>query len=154
MSSIKCRVERLMQDARKIVWRPHMLLLTGQAGEYQLEIQEWDGVPGSARDERHTKTYTFSDKAAAMAFADEMMVYWRDRYSLEPSDLLLLDSTIPTEAEHKAAVQKMRPLVLEVIAEREGKTLVEKLREEYGVDADLEALPVWGEILRWDRETT
>lgn len=131
-----------------------MLLLTGQAGEYRLEIQEWDGVPGSARDERHTKTYTFSDKAAAMAFADEMMVYWRDRYSLEPSDLLLLDSTIPTEAEHKAAVQKMRPLVLEVIAEREGKTLEEKLREEYGADADLEALPVWGEILRWDRETT
>lgn len=154
MSSIKCRVERLMQDARKIVWRPHMLLLTGQAGEYQLEIQEWDGVPGSARDERHTKTYTFSGKAAAMAFADEMMVYWLDRYSLEPSDLLLLDSTIPTEAEHKAAVQKMRPLVLEVIAEREGKTLMEKLREEYGEDADLEALPVWGEILRWDRETT
>lgn len=130
-----------------------MLLLTGQAGEYRLEIQEWDGVPGSARDERHTKTYTFSDKAAAMAFADEMMVYWRDRYSLEPSDLLLLDSTIPTETEHKAAVQKMRPLALEVIAEREGKTLEEKLRELYGKDADLETLPVWGEILRWDRET-
>ena len=131
-----------------------MLLLSGQVGEYQLEIREWDGVPGSARDGRHTKTYTFPDKTAAMAFTDEMMVYWRDRYSLEPSDLVLLDLSIPTEAEHKAAVQKMRPLTLEVIAEREGKTLEEKLRELYGKDADLEALPTWGEILRWDRETT
>lgn len=39
------------------------------------------------------------------------------------------------------------------IAEHEGKTLEEKLRELYGKDADLETLPVWGEILRWDRET-
>lgn len=154
MSSIKCRVERLMQDARKIVWRPHMLLLTGQAGEYQLEIREWDGVPGSARDGHHTKSYTFPDKAAAIAFTDEMMAYWRDRYSLEPSDLLLLDSTFPAEAEYKESVQKARPLALEVIAEREGKTLEEKLRELYGKDADLEALPTWGDILRWDRETT
>ena len=48
----------------------------------------------------------------------------------------------------------MRPLALEVIAEHEGKTLEEKLRELYGKDADLETLPVWGEILRWDREKT
>ena len=108
----------------------------------------WQGIDGL-----HTKSYTFPDKTSAMAFADEMMGYWKERYLLEPSDLLLLDSTIPTEAEHKAAVQKMRPLALEVIAEHEGKTLEEKLRELYGKDADLETLPVWGEILRWDRET-
>lgn len=100
-----------------------MLVLAGHTGAYQLDIREWDGVPGSARDGLHTKSYTFPDKTSAMAFADEMMGYWKERYLLEPSDLLLLDSTIPTEAEHKAAVQKMRPLALEVIAEHEGKTL-------------------------------
>ena len=96
MSNIRRRVNRLMQDAMRITWKPHMLLLTGHENEYKLEIHEWNGVPGSARDGSHTKTYTFPDKAAAKAFVGEMEKYRRKRYSLAPSDLLLLDLTIPT----------------------------------------------------------
>lgn len=96
MSNIRRRVDRLMQDARRTSWKPHLLLLTGQENEYKLEVHEWNGVPGSARDGDHTKTYTFSDKAAAKAFVEEMAEYWRKKYSLAPLDLLLLDLTIPT----------------------------------------------------------
>lgn len=96
MSNIRRRVDQLMQDARRTSWKPHMLLLTGWENEYRLEIQEWNGVPGSARDGSHTKTYTFPDKAAAKAFVGEMEEYWRKKYSLAPLDLLLLDLTIPT----------------------------------------------------------
>lgn len=39
-----------MQDARRISWKPHILLLTGRENEYKLEVHEWNGVPGSARD--------------------------------------------------------------------------------------------------------
>ena len=66
-----------------------------------------------------------------MAFADEMMGYWKERYLLEPSDLLLLDSTIPTEAEHKAAVQKMRPLALGSYRRARGQNLRRKSCENY-----------------------
>ena len=96
MSNIRRRVDRLMQDAQRTSWKPHMLLLTGWENEYRLEIQEWNGVPGSARDGSHTKTYTFPDKAEAKAFVGEMEEYWRKKYSLAPLDLLLLDLTIPT----------------------------------------------------------
>lgn len=94
-SNIKGRIDRLAQDAMRITWKPHLLLLTGQENEYKLEVHEWNGVPGSARDGSHTKTYTFPDKTAAKAFVGEMGEYWRKRYSLAPSDLLLLDLTIP-----------------------------------------------------------
>lgn len=97
MRSIKSRLDRLMQDARRIVWRPYMLFLTGQAGAYQLELHEWNGIPGSARGGLHTKAYTFSDKVEVKTFVDEMTEYWRKKYLLRPSDLLFLDLTIPTE---------------------------------------------------------
>ncbi len=97
MSNIRRRIDCLMQDARRISWKPHMLLLTGRENEYKLEIHEWNGVPGSARDGSHTKTYTFPDKATAKSFVGEMKEYWRKKYSLVPYDLLLLDLTIPTE---------------------------------------------------------
>ena len=97
MSNLRRRVDRLMQDARRISWKPHLLLLTGQENEYKLEVHEWNGVPGSARDGGHTKTYIFPDKTAAKAFVGEMGEYWRKRHSLAPSDLLLLDLTIPME---------------------------------------------------------
>lgn len=96
-SNIKGRIERLMQDAMRITWKPHMLLLTGRENEYALEVHEWNGVSDSARDGSHTKTYTFPDKAAAKSFVGEMEEYWRKKYSLVPSDLLLLDLTIPAE---------------------------------------------------------
>lgn len=97
MSNLRRRVDRLMQDARRISWKPHLLLLTGQENEYKLEVHEWNGVPGSARDGSHIKTYTFPDKAATKAFVGEMEEYWRKKYSLVSSDLLLLDLTIPAE---------------------------------------------------------
>lgn len=94
-SNIKGRIDRLAQDAMRITWKPHLLLLTGQENEYKLEVHEWNGVPGSARDGSHTKTYTFPDKEAAKVFVGEMEEYWRKKCSLVPSDLLLLDLTIP-----------------------------------------------------------
>ena len=62
-SNIQQRIDRLKKDARKITWKPDTLLLTGQEGAYRLEIREWDGTPGSARDGTHTKAYSFTDKA-------------------------------------------------------------------------------------------
>lgn len=94
-SNIKGRIDRLAQDAMRITWKPHLLLLTGQENEYKLEVHEWNGVPGSARDGSHTKTYTFPDKESAKVFVGEMEEYWRKKYSLVSSDLLLLDLTIP-----------------------------------------------------------
>lgn len=147
-SNIQQRIDRLKKDARKITWKPDTLLLTGQEGAYRLEIREWDGTPGSARDGTHTKAYSFTDKAEAMAFVEEMTAYWARRFSIPRSDLILLDFAIPTDAERAEAIQKVRPLVLETIAEREGVPLESKLREIYGEDTDPKALPVWGDIIR------
>ena len=55
MSNLRRRVDRLMQDARRISWKPHILLLTGRENEYKLEVHEWNGVPGSAEaTQKHT----------------------------------------------------------------------------------------------------
>lgn len=150
MSVIQTRIERLRREMQQVSWRPDTVFLTGQDGEYTLEIREWNGVPSSARDDPHSRSYSFTDKGAALAFVEEMMAYWRERFGIERGDILWIDCTIPTDAERKSVCK--RPLALEVIAQSEGKTLVQKLREVYGADVNLDDLPVWGDILRWDAE--
>lgn len=150
MASIKARVERLIREARKLTWKPNVILLTGQPGAYELEIREWNGVPGSTKDGMHRKTYHFTDKTDAMTFVDGMASYWKDRFNFDSSNIHLLDISIMTDAELKEMTP--RPLTLEVIAAREGKTLQEKLHEVYGENTDLDSLPVWADVLRWDQE--
>lgn len=152
MSSISSRVTRLLAEAKKIVWRPNVILLSGAEGAYTLEIRSWDGVPGSARKDEHTQNFTFAAKAEAKDFVEGMLSYWNKRYGLDRSAILMLDISVPTDAEAKEICKRQRPLALEAEAEREGISLADKLHQVYGQDADLETLPVWGDILRWEKE--
>lgn len=152
MASIKTRLERLRAEVKKITWKPNTVLLTGSLGNYTLEIREWDGVPGSAREEGHSQKFLFSDKAKAKAFVESMFPYWKSRYDLNPTDVWMMDCSFPTDAEQKELYKQQGPLVLEVMAAREGISLEDKLRKEYGPYVDLETLPVWGDILRWHAE--
>ena len=158
MASIKTRLERLMAEVKKITWKPNTVLLTGSLGNYTLEIREWDGAPGSAREGGHSQKFLFSDKTEAKTFVESMFHYWKSRYDLDPTDVWMMDCSFPTDAEQKELYQQQGPLVLEAMAAREGISLKGKLREEYGPYIDLEMLPVWGDILRWhagrNNETT
>lgn len=131
MASVKTRIERLMAEAKKITWKPHMIFLVGKPGDYTLIVDEWDGVPGSARGGDHRKQFRFKRKIEAMDFADTTLEC-AHRYDL---------SILTAEELHA-----IRPrTVLEEQAEREGKTLHEKVLETFGY------VPVfWAGILEND----
>lgn len=134
MASIKTRIERLMAAAQKITWKPHMIFLTGKPGDYTLIVDEWDGVPGSARGGDHRKKFTFKRKIEAMAYADTTFMECAHRYDL----------SILTDEELHA----IRPrTVLEEQAEREGKELRVKVIETFGYVPDF-----WAGILENEKE--
>lgn len=133
-ASTKARIDRLLAEARNIKWKPHMVFLTGKPGEYILIVDEWDGVPGSARGAGHRKQYFFKDKAEALTFANNAF----------PESVPRFDLSVLTDEEWNA----IRPrTVLEERAEREGKTLREKVIETYGYIPDF-----WAGILENEKE--
>lgn len=133
-ASTKARIDRLLAEARNIKWKPHMVFLTGKPGEYILTVDEWDGVPGSARGAGHRKQYFFKDKAEALTFANNAF----------PESVPRFDLSVLTDEEWNA----IRPrTVLEERAEREGKTLREKVIETYGYIPDF-----WAGILENEKE--
>lgn len=134
MASIRVRIERLMEEAKKITWKPHMIFLVGKPGDYTLIVDEWDGMPGSARDGDHRKKFTFKQKNEATGFADTTFMECAHRYDL----------SILTDEELKA----IRPrTVLEEQAEREGKELRVKVIETFGYVPDF-----WAGILENEKE--
>ena len=111
-ASTKARLDRLLAEARNITWKPHMIFLTGKPEEYTITVDEWDGVPGSARGDDHRKQYFFKDKAEALTVANNAF----------PESVPRCDLSVLTDEEWNA----IRPrTVLEERAEREGKTLRE-----------------------------
>lgn len=133
MASIRVRIERLMEEAKKITWKPHMIFLVGKPGDYTLIVDEWNGVPGSARGGDHRKKFTFKRKIEAMGYADATLACGH-RYDL----------SILTAEELNA----IRPrTVLEEQAEREGKELRVKVIETYGHIPDF-----WAGILENEKE--
>lgn len=149
MKNTKDRIDRLLKQARTLTWKPDTVLLTGQEGNYTLEIREWDGVPGSARIDPHSKKYSFERKEDAKSFVSDMCLYWNDRYGINwKTDIHFFDVSIPTDAELKEFHRKEKT-VLEFMAERDGMTLEDKLREVYGQDVDLTP---WSDIIRWNQE--
>ena len=99
-----------------------------------LTVDEWDGVPGSARGAGHRKQYFFKDKAEALTFANNAF----------PESVPRFDLSVLTDEEWNA----IRPrTVLEERAEREGKTLREKVIETYGYIPDF-----WAGILENEKE--
>lgn len=133
-ASTKARLDRLLAEARNITWKPHMIFLTGKTEEYTLTVDEWDGVPGSARGDDHRKQYFFKDKAEALTFANNAF----------PESVPRFDLSILTDEEWTA----IRPrTVLGEMAEREGKTLREKVIETYGYIPDF-----WTGILENEKE--
>lgn len=134
MASIKTRIARLMAEAKKITWKPHMIFLTGKPGDYTLIVDEWDGVPGSARGGDHRKKFTFKQKNEATGFADTTFMESVHRYDL----------SILTAEELNA----IRPrTVMEEQEEREGKELRVKVIETYGHIPDF-----WAGILENEKE--
>lgn len=134
MASIKTRIERLMAEAKKISWKPHMIFLVGKPGDYTLVADEWDGMPGSARGGDHRKQFRFKRKIEAMDYADTTFMECAHRYDL----------SILTAEELNA----IRPrTVLEEQAEREGKELRAKVIETYGHIPDF-----WAGILENEKE--
>lgn len=134
MASIRVRIERLMEEAKKITWKPHMIFLTGKPGDYTLIVDEWDGVPGSVRGGDHRKKFTFKRKIEAMDFADTTFME-----CVPKCDLSILT------AEELNAIRPRT--VLEEQAEREGKTLHEKVLETFGYVPDF-----WAGILENEKE--
>lgn len=133
MASIKTRIERLMAEAKKISWKPHMIFLVGKPGDYTLVADLWDGVPGSARGGDHRKQFRFKRKIEAIDYADVTFL-----------DVARYDLSILTAEELKA----IRPrTVLEEQAEREGKELRVKVIETYGHIPDF-----WAGILENEKE--
>lgn len=131
MASIRVRIDRLMAEAKKISWKPHMIFLVGKPGDYTLIVDEWDGVPGSARGGDHRKQFRFKRKIEAMDFADTTLEC-AHRYDL----------SILTAEE----LEEIRPrTVMEEQAEREGKELRVKVIETYGYVPDF-----WAGILEND----
>ena len=134
MASIKTRIEHLMAEAKKITWKPHMIFLTGKPGDYTLIVDEWDGVPGSARGGDHRKQFRFKRKIEAIDYADTTFMECVPR----------CDLSILTAEELNA----IRPrTVLEEQAEREGKELRVKVIETYGYVPDF-----WAGILEHEKE--
>lgn len=133
MASTKTRIERLLAEARKIVWKPHSVFLTGQPGEYTLTVDEWDGVPGSGRDGNHRKQFVFNSKDEAVNFAEFAF-----------PNVRRCDLSILADEEWNTIRKKT---VLEEQAEREGKTLREKVIETYGYIPDF-----WAGILENEKE--
>ena len=133
-ASTKARLDRLLAEARNITWKPHMIFLTGKPEEYAITVDEWDGVPGSARGDDHRKQYFFKDKAEALTFANNAF----------PESVPRCDPSVLTDEEWNA----IRPrTVLEERAEREGKTLREKVIEAYGYIPDF-----WAKIIENEKE--
>lgn len=133
MASIRVRIDRLMAEAKNISWKPHMIFLTGKPGDYTLVADEWNGVPGSARGGDHRKQFRFKRKIDAIDYADVTFL-----------DVARYDLSILTAEELKA----IRPrTVLEEQAEREGKTLHEKVLETFGYVPDF-----WAGILENEKE--
>lgn len=131
MASIRVRIDRLMAEAKKISWKPHMIFLVGKPGDYTLIVDEWDGVPGSARGGDHRKQFRFKRKIEAMDFADTTLEC-AHRYDL----------SILTAEE----LEEIRPrTVMEEQAEREGKELRVKVIETHGYVPDF-----WAGILEND----
>ena len=134
MASIRVRIERLMEEAKKITWKPHMIFLVGKPGDYTLIVDEWDGVSGSARGGDHREKFTFKRKIEAMGYADITFTECAHRFDL----------SILTDEELNA----IRPrTVLEEQAEREGKELRVKVIETYGYVPDF-----WAGILENEKE--
>ena len=131
-TSTKARIERLLAEARKIVWKPHSVFLTGQPGEYTLTVDEWDGVPGSGRDGNHRKQFVFNSKDEAVNFA--VFAF---------PNVRRCDLSILTDEEWNAIRPKT---VLEERAERDGKPLQEAVMDVYGYIPDF-----WKTILELER---
>lgn len=146
MKNTKGRIDRLLKQVRTLTWKPDTVLLSGQEGNYMLEIREWDGVPGSARNGDHSKKYSFERKEDAKAFVSNMCSFWRDRYGINcETGIHFFDVSILTDAELKE-FHRREKTVMEFLAERDGVSLEEKLLE-YGED-----ITAWSDIIRWNQE--
>lgn len=129
MASIRVRIDRLMAEAKKIAWKPHMIFLTGKPGDYTLIVDEWDGVSGSARSGDHRKKFTFKRKIEAIDYANSTFKTCAPKYDLSVLTVEELNAIRPRT-------------VLEEQAEREGKELRVKVIETYGYVPDF-----WAGIL-------
>jgi hypothetical protein len=151
-TSIKRRIDALTVEAKAFAgrWRPNLVFLTGEPGAYIVQVNEWDGRPGSAQQGDHAKEHPFTNKNDARAFINSLPVEHRKKYGAALPELHVFDVSTPTDDEHRKLICQHRPLVLEVEAEREGLTLTQKLHQVYGDDVDLRTLPLWGDILRYN----
>lgn len=150
------RIDKLLQEARRLgsQWKPSMILITGEQGDYHLVVQEWDGKPGSAKAPEHRQEYHHvSTKGQAEQIAQAVVQAYRDKTQDRHFEPCLLDMSIPaTDEERRAVWQECGGTTLERMAETDGLSLKDEIKEVYGPDVVPENMPVFADIIRWRRE--
>lgn len=148
------KIDRLLREAQKLAaqWKPSMIIIGGVAGAYSLTVQEWDGKRGSARDPGHRKEYSFETKEQAKQFAEFVVQSYIERTKDRHFEPVMIDCSNPTDDECRTAWLNHGGTVLERMAEENGVSLEDLIREVYGRNVQTETIPVWSDILRWRKE--
>lgn len=163
------RLDRLIKQAKKIggEWKPHEFAITKVAGGmYRVLCELWNGVPGSLNPDNYSragvKPYKeiccTTKEAAHDAIKAEVSGYEQDHGMVVSPEPLVHDCCMPENDEERKAVWLLQGgTTMEYLAEREGITLEQYIRKEYGPPKHSQAvltseLEKWADIIRWRKE--